>query len=74
MLDILAMRKTLGGVSGEFKINGEARDKNFKFISAYVPQEDCFLPTLTVQQTLEYYADLLLGPSIPLEAKRHRIK
>lgn len=75
MLDILAMRKSLGVIGGDYRINGvPIEKKNFKYLSAYVPQEDVFLPTLSVQQTLDYYADLLLGPGVCREAKRQRIR
>jgi len=74
LLDILTMRKTTGSVKGEILVNGKPRDAAFIRISSYVPQvgyptrsqsaaflqEDNFVPTMTVYETLSFYANLVL--------------
>jgi len=73
LLDILAMRKSSGRVTGSVRVNGlDRRRGHFNRVSAYVAQEDTFLPTLTVEETLQYYAALIIaGTSRP--AKQNRI-
>lgn len=58
VMDILAMRKTTGRLTGKILINGEPQSKAFLKHSAYVTQEDLFLPTQTVMETMMYYANL----------------
>mmetsp|Transcript_68376 Transcript_68376/g.164104 ORF Transcript_68376/g.164104 Transcript_68376/m.164104 type:complete len:723 (+) Transcript_68376:41-2209(+) len=73
LLDILAMRKSSGRVKGSVRVNGlERRKKHYNRASAYVAQDDTFLPTLTVEETLEYYAALTL-PRTSRSAKNYRI-
>lgn len=64
LLDALTMRKTTGTVSGEVFLNGRRRDRSsFLLASSYVPQEDNFVPTSTVLETMEFYASLTLPMS-----------
>ncbi|CAD7703071.1 unnamed protein product [Ostreobium quekettii] len=70
LLDILAMRKNTGHVMGRYIVNGaelslssrKQRGENTKFVhrTAYVPQEDNFIPTMTTLETLQFYAGLIL--------------
>eukprot|EP00884_Botryococcus_braunii_P015155 jgi/Botrbrau1/23640/Bobra.55_2s0027.1 len=58
LLDILAMR--LQPTSGTVLANGRPRTAGFRSVSAYVPQEAHFVPTLTVGETLMLHARLRL--------------
>mmetsp|Transcript_35375 Transcript_35375/g.64765 ORF Transcript_35375/g.64765 Transcript_35375/m.64765 type:complete len:717 (+) Transcript_35375:65-2215(+) len=73
LLDILAMRKSSGRITGSVRVNGlDRRKRHFNRVSAYVAQDDTFLPTLTVEETLEYYAALMI-PGTSRPAKHNRI-
>eukprot|EP01133_Synstelium_polycarpum_P007240 gene7240-8417_t len=74
LLDILASRKTTGTVTGEINVNGKSVDKDFKKLCGYVTQEDIFLPTLTVIEALEFYADLKLSTDINKDEKKRLIQ
>jgi len=66
LLDILTMRKTVGDISGTVIMNGSFRDETFLLASTYVPQEDNLIPTNTVLETMDFYAEL----SFPVRASR----
>ena len=44
LLDIISGRKSTGHLSGHITCNGHRLDHRFKRLSAYVPQEDVFVP------------------------------
>ena len=44
LLDIISGRKSTGHLSGHITCNGHRLDHRFKRLSAYVPQEDMFVP------------------------------
>eukprot|EP00884_Botryococcus_braunii_P007539 jgi/Botrbrau1/16787/Bobra.150_2s0017.1 len=67
LLDILAMR--LQPTSGTVLANGRRRTAGFRSISAYVPQEAHFVPTLTVGETLMLHARLRLPRSLGRQYK-----
>jgi ATP-binding cassette, subfamily G (WHITE), member 2 len=58
LLDMLAGRKTTGRLAGSVFMNGHPVDRAFKRLSAYVAQEDVFVPTLTATETLRFHARL----------------
>jgi len=58
LLDMLAGRKTTGRLGGTVFMNGRPVGKAFKRNSAYVAQEDVFVPTLTAGETLRFHARL----------------
>ncbi|GBF91998.1 ABC transporter G family [Raphidocelis subcapitata] len=60
LLDILAGRKTLGRLTGTVLVNGRPRGGDFARCVSYVPQEDSFLPTMTVDETCAFHAALTL--------------
>lgn len=60
LLDVLAGRKTAGKLGGGVKMNGRPCGTLFKRISAYVAQEDVFVPTMTAWETLVFHATLTL--------------
>lgn len=65
LLDILAGRKSTGEITGEIMFNGtsgkELKDL-LKRITGYVTQEDVLQSTLTVRETLSFFAELRLDP------------
>ncbi|KJE93071.1 hypothetical protein CAOG_009727 [Capsaspora owczarzaki ATCC 30864] len=71
MLDVLSMRKNTGNVEGRVLINGHERNSSFYKMSSYVPQEDLFLPTVTVREVVMYYATLRM-PAYATPAARWR--
>ncbi|EGC40363.1 ABC transporter G family protein [Dictyostelium purpureum] len=73
LLDILANRKESGEITGSVLINGQEIDDDYKRLCSYVVQEDILLPTITVRETLRFYADLKLPPSWTNKEKVERI-
>uniref|UniRef100_A0A7S4VRH1 ABC transporter domain-containing protein n=1 Tax=Alexandrium monilatum TaxID=311494 RepID=A0A7S4VRH1_9DINO len=74
LLDTLTMRKTVGDISGRVLINGRERDERFLLASTYVPQEDNLVPTNTVLETMQFYADLTLPSSSSREQRQGAIR
>eukprot|EP00879_Flechtneria_rotunda_P005971 GHRR01006278.1.p1 GENE.GHRR01006278.1~~GHRR01006278.1.p1 ORF type:complete len:428 (+),score=125.08 GHRR01006278.1:410-1693(+) len=68
-MDILAMRKSVGNLTGRLLLSGKVANKSFFRKTAYVPQEDNFVPTMT-KETLDFYSHVVL-PSRWSAAKRH---
>jgi ABC-type multidrug transport system ATPase subunit len=64
LLDLLANYKKLGKVEGKIYMNGRSIGKRFKRVSAYVSQEDVFVPTMSAWETLRFHASLRLGNSL----------
>jgi ABC-type multidrug transport system ATPase subunit len=60
LLDILAARKTVGRLTGRVCVNGAPRTSDFVRRISYVPQEDNFMPAMTVQETCALHAALKL--------------
>eukprot|EP00884_Botryococcus_braunii_P010508 jgi/Botrbrau1/19459/Bobra.0338s0079.1 len=58
LLDLLAMR--IQRTAGEVLVDGVPQDRTFSQMSTYVPQEDAFVPTLSVWETLLFYCCLRL--------------
>ncbi|EGG18935.1 ABC transporter G family protein [Cavenderia fasciculata] len=73
LLDILANRKESGAVQGSVLINGNPFDDEYKRLCSYVVQEDILLPTISVRETLRFYADLKLPTSWTNKEKEERI-
>lgn len=44
-------KQTVGRLSGDITVNGAPRAASFVRCTAYVPQEDNFLPAMTVAET-----------------------
>lgn len=57
-MDILAMRKSVGNLSGRLLVNGCRAGKRFIRKTAYVPQEDNFVPTMTTWEVMSFYAEV----------------
>lgn len=65
LMDTLTMRKSVGHISGEVTLNGRRRGDDFFLAATYVPQEDNLVPTDTVREVMEFYADLTLPLHTP---------
>jgi ATP-binding cassette subfamily G (WHITE) protein 2 len=73
LLDILAARKSVGRLTGSVSVNGVARGASFARHVSYVPQEDTFLPTMTVGETCALHAALTLPRGTPQQQTAQRI-
>jgi len=74
LLDILAMRKTVGSIEGSVRVNGQdLRSRAFQRASACVLQENVLLPTLTVSETMWYYAEMMLPVTLSAKQKLCRV-
>ncbi|EIE27766.1 hypothetical protein COCSUDRAFT_45983 [Coccomyxa subellipsoidea C-169] len=70
LLDILSLRKSSGKLKGQVMMNGRPLGVQFKRNSAYVAQEDCFVPTMSAWETLKFTATLTLPKAISPEDRR----
>ena len=64
LLDILAGRKSVGKQTGCVTCNEAPLGLASKQLSAYIPQESVFLPTLTAAETVAFAATLSLPQRI----------
>ena len=63
-MDVIAIRKRSGVISGEIRLNGYLQDPiSFRRCSGYVEQFDVQSPELTVRETVLFSARLRLEPS-----------
>jgi ABC-type multidrug transport system ATPase subunit len=60
LMDILAQRKSTGQLGGALLVNGQRADATYIRRTAYVPQEDNFVPVMTLMETMEFYAGIIL--------------
>eukprot|EP01133_Synstelium_polycarpum_P002645 gene2645-3050_t len=74
LLDILANRKETGEISGTVLINGNPFGNEYKRLCSYVVQEDILLPTITVRETLRFYADLKLPSNLTTQQREERVQ
>eukprot|EP00759_Apiculatamorpha_spiralis_P028833 PhF_6_TR31356/c0_g1_i1/m.45883/K05681/ABCG2, CD338; ATP-binding cassette, subfamily G (WHITE), member 2 len=75
MLDILARREKKGNLTGEVLINGhEVNDQIFKRISAYVQQDDLLHGYLTVEETVDFNAQLRLPATVTAKQRAKKVK
>eukprot|EP00359_Climacostomum_virens_P001376 CAMPEP_0204897492 /NCGR_PEP_ID=MMETSP1397-20131031/772_1 /ASSEMBLY_ACC=CAM_ASM_000891 /TAXON_ID=49980 /ORGANISM="Climacostomum Climacostomum virens, Strain Stock W-24" /LENGTH=557 /DNA_ID=CAMNT_0052065257 /DNA_START=31 /DNA_END=1704 /DNA_ORIENTATION=+ len=76
LLNVLADKypgKGIRQTSGEVLLNGSnVKDLPYKFITAFVPQEDILIETLTVKETLMFSANLSL--KLSKEEKEGRVE
>ncbi|CAG8960438.1 hypothetical protein HYFRA_00008157 [Hymenoscyphus fraxineus] len=56
LLDVLATRDTAGTASGSALVDGQTRDISFQRKTGYSQQQDVYLETLTVRETLQFNA------------------
>ena len=65
-MDVIAMRKTSGEISGEITLNGHPQERtSFLRCSGYVEQFDIQQPELNVRETVEFCARLRLDGRDP---------
>lgn len=64
LLDCLAGRKTIGLLRGQILLNGEPAGRDWRRLSAYCMQDDVFVPTLTVRETVLFSARMRLPASM----------
>jgi ABC-type multidrug transport system ATPase subunit/ABC-type multidrug transport system permease subunit len=69
LLDVLARRKTLGTVSGDIFLNGEALMNDFERITGYCEQMDIHQPAITVREALRFSAYLRQPADVSKEEK-----
>ena len=74
LMDVLALRKTSGELTGEVTLNGHTQEPvSFRRCSGYVEQFDVQTPQLAIRETLEFSANLRLDeqdPAVTEESKR----
>jgi ABC-type multidrug transport system ATPase subunit len=64
LLNVLACRVSLQNQEGEIRANNIAYEEtDFGDFANYVMQNDIFLPTMTVRETLRFAADLKIAAS-----------
>lgn len=76
LLSTLSLRldPTYMDITGEFRLNGREYSRNvLKAMSAYVMQDDLLHAELTVEETLNYAAQLRMGAGTSLETRTKRI-
>ena len=75
LMNIIAGRSIVGDASGSIKINDRAVSRSdYKDLVAFVPQDDVFLPFLTVRETIQYAADLKLDARMKAQDRAVRIE
>ncbi|KAA8495125.1 ABC transporter G family member 14 [Porphyridium purpureum] len=62
LMDVVAMRKTMGVVEGSILVNDFPQDEFFSRYSGYVEQMDVHQGKLTVYESLEFSARMRLSP------------
>lgn len=73
-MDVLACRNKSGIVDGSILFNGQPLvPQNFKHITGYVMQDDAFLSTLTVEETLHYIMSLRVS-NLSKQERQERIE
>ncbi|OAL42986.1 ABC-2 type transporter [Pyrenochaeta sp. DS3sAY3a] len=69
LLDVLASRVTMGVISGDMLVDGNARDASFQRKTGYVQQQDLHLHTSTVREALTFSALLRQPPKYSRQEK-----
>ncbi|KAL4240249.1 ATP-binding cassette sub- G member 2 [Mactra antiquata] len=73
LLDVLAGRKDLSGLSGTMLLDGCPTPENFKCMVGYVVQDDVVLGTLSVRENFHFSAALRLPSSVSPEERERRV-
>ena len=74
MLDVLALRKKNGAITGRICANGKIANKTMmKKISSYVLQHDCLVEELTVRETLMFAANMQMPGSSTAAERKQRV-
>eukprot|EP00877_Chromochloris_zofingiensis_P009782 jgi/Chrzof1/5057/Cz15g10060.t1 len=70
LMDMLAQRKVIGNLSGQVLLGGMPVGKSYTRHTAYVPQQDNFIPSMTCWENLKFYAAMMM----PDEWNKHERK
>ncbi|KAG6850300.1 hypothetical protein H0H93_015242 [Arthromyces matolae] len=70
LLNVLAERTTVGVVTGDRFVNGQALPQDFQAQTGYCQQMDTHLPSATVREALLFSAQLRQPASVPFEEKK----
>jgi ABC-type multidrug transport system ATPase subunit len=66
-MDVLAMRKSSGEITGDIRLNGHPQEENtFRRCTGYVEQFDVQSPQLTIREVVWFSAKLRLEETDPL--------
>ncbi|GFH24392.1 ABC transporter G family protein, partial [Haematococcus lacustris] len=75
LMDMLTQRKQVGQLSGQLLLNGRvAGPRAIVHRSAYVPQEDMFVPVMTARETLRFFAAMRLPTRLSSGARDARVE
>lgn len=66
--------RNVNGVTGDLLFNGVPRPSNFARFTGYVVQDDLYLASLTVKETLTFAANLKLPTSMPKVDRQLRVR
>ena len=69
LLDVLALKKNVGKIDGEFLLNGEKPNKFYSRMIGYVEQFDSHMPSLTVEEAIKFSANLRLQSNVSQKQK-----
>ena len=72
LMDILAQRKCVGALSGRLLVGGRPVARGFVRRTAYVPQDDNFVPTMTTMETMRFYAAIALPSEMGRAGRQQR--
>jgi ATP-binding cassette subfamily G (WHITE) protein 2 len=64
----------VGTISGRLLVNDQPMSRAFIRKTAYVPQADNFVPTMTAQETLAFFADMVLPAAMSAAQKAARVQ
>ena len=66
LMDVLALRKSSGEITGEVRLNGHLQEsKSFRRCTGYVEQFDTQTPQLTIRETVAFSAKMRLDENDP---------
>ncbi len=74
LMDILAQRKSVGTLTGQLLVSGRPVARGFIRKTAYVPQDDNFVPTMTTMETMRFYAAIILPDSMGRAGRQQRVE
>ncbi|KAI8470965.1 MAG: hypothetical protein J3K34DRAFT_520870 [Monoraphidium minutum] len=74
LMDILAQRKSVGTLTGQLLVGGRPVGRGFIRKTAYVPQDDNFVPTMTTMETMRFYSSIILPESMGRAGRQARLE
>ena len=74
LMNVLASRSEKNlRIEGSVKVNGKEIGSNIKYISAYVQQDDVFVPSLTVKEHLWFSTQLRIKGDVPDSVRKQKV-